>query len=272
MGFGIANNLNANQIAEQLNATDREQASTDTELSTGRAINSPVDNPAAYAIATNQETQIESYDQANANVQDAANAASTASDALASISNNLSQLNSLAIQANNSLNSSADNAAIQDQVNQLVDQINTTAGNTQFNGRPLLDGSLSNGSVQTGPNPGDQGSLTIPNSSANALGVAGLDVVNGDPTTIQNAISAASTSVLNTQANLGSSIIGFQQAAQNNAVTAVNLQAAQSSLTDANIAALSSQATNVHLKSQYDTALLAQGNISQYSVLNLVHS
>lgn len=271
--FNVNTNPTAQQNIYSLANNQSKLASIYSKLATGYNINSPADGPAAYSEITSLQTQIAGYDQASSNIQDASNAVNVASGALSTITDSLSQIRSLTVEANNSFNSPDDQAAIQGQINSLVSEVNSTASSTNFNGTPLLDGSLSNASVQSGPNVGDQQSISAPNSSANALGVNAIDVTqSGGAAAAEPIVDNAINSVLAAQAGLGASAIGLGFEADNDALASVNLQASQSNLGDLNIAAASTQATNDELKTEFSTALLAQANISQNAILGFVKS
>ena len=122
---------------------------------TGKQLNSPVDGPAAYAIATTLQTQVAAFNAASQNVQTASNATDVAAGALQQESGILSQLRSLAVSAVNDFLSPTDRAALQAQANQLVAQANTIAQTTNFNGVQLLNGQYA------GPNAGTPAQATV---------------------------------------------------------------------------------------------------------------
>src|SRR5579862_6633376 len=128
-----------------LTALTRSQQALETAFtrsSSGKRLQSPVDGPAEYAIATSLQTQVAAFNAATGNVQSAFNATDVATSALSSTSGILSQLRTLAVAAVNDFLAPNDRAALQTQANQLVAQANTIAQNTNFNGVPLLNGSF----------------------------------------------------------------------------------------------------------------------------------
>ena len=151
---GIDNELTSLQNTQQALQTAL------TRESTGKRLNSPVDGPAQYAIATQLQAQVAAFNAATTNVQTAYNASNVASGALAQETGILTQLRSLAVQAVNDFLSPADRANLQAEANQLVQQANTIAQTTNFNGQPLLNGKFA------GPNAGSPAQASIP---ANAI-------------------------------------------------------------------------------------------------------
>ena len=140
-GLSIANNLLANNV--QLNL-DRNQASlknTVTQLSSGLRINTAADDPSGLAIATNLQTQVDGFNQAVQNVQNANNAAQVAEGALQTTTDILQRIRSLAVEAASDVNSNSDRTNLQAEVSQLLLEVNRISQNTNFNGQALLDGS-----------------------------------------------------------------------------------------------------------------------------------
>jgi flagellin len=129
--------------------------------------------------------------------------------ALDQVSSSLQQLNDLAVQAGNgTLGQRSSGPA--GQASQLTQNLNQIAGNTQFNGQNLLDGSFS-ASLQTGPNAGDSRSVSLGSVSASALGVGSLDLSSsaGQASALQ-AISQAMQQVSDQQAGVGATQAGLQ--------------------------------------------------------------
>lgn len=140
-GISLANNLLANQALFNLN---KNQASLKTEvsrLSSGLRVLTAADDPSGLGIAENLQAQVNGFDTAVRNVQDASNAANVADGALSSITDILQRIRSLAIEASSDITSLNDKANLQAEVTQLLLEVNRISNNTNFNGANLLDGS-----------------------------------------------------------------------------------------------------------------------------------
>lgn len=142
-GLSIANNLLANSVQYNLNKNQASLQNIVTQLSSGLRINSAADDPSGLAISTNLQTQVDAFQQASQNVQDANNAAQVADGALSTETDILQRIRSLAVEASSSINSSSDNANLQSEITQLILEVNRISQNTNFNGSALLDGSHS---------------------------------------------------------------------------------------------------------------------------------
>jgi flagellin len=177
-GLSIANNLLSNDIQLNLNKNQQALQDTTSQLSSGLRINSPKDDPSGFSIATNLQTQVDSFDQASRNVQDANNAATVTSGALTTITSILQKIRSLSVQAGSNLLSASDRQNIQTEITQLIAEINNLANNTQFNGLNLLDGS------KAGYQPAVNATATLTQNSAlnsqNANLISGVSISTSD--------------------------------------------------------------------------------------------
>lgn len=149
------------------------QSGTNTslaQLSTGKQINGPQDNPAGYSISQRMTTQIDALQQ---NIENANQATSVTQTAMGAMTNQialLQQIRSIAVQAANASNTTSDREALQASVSQLLSQLNTIAGQTQFNGQDLLTGTFAGKSFQVGPNAHQIIPVSIANTRSAAMG------------------------------------------------------------------------------------------------------
>lgn len=119
------------------------------QLSSGLRINSAADDPSGYTMATHMQTVSQGLDQGQQSVQNAKNLLTVADSAMGTITEILQRMRSLVVEANSDLNSPQDQQNLQAEIDQLALEINRISQNTNFNGKPLLDGSLA--STQTQP-------------------------------------------------------------------------------------------------------------------------
>jgi flagellin len=140
-GLSIANNLLASRVQYNLDKNQSALQNTVTQLSSGLRINSAADDPSGLAIATNLQTQVDAFNTASQNVQNANNAAQVADGALATETDILQRIRNLAVEASSSINSSSDTTNLQSEVSQLLLEVNRISQSVTFNGQPLLDGS-----------------------------------------------------------------------------------------------------------------------------------
>ena len=111
-------------------------------LSSGLKINSAEDDAAGLAIANKLHSQIKGLDQANRNSSDGISVIQTAESALNETESILQRINELAVQAANGTNSLSDRQAIQSEIDQLTDEIDSIKNATELNNMTILDGNL----------------------------------------------------------------------------------------------------------------------------------
>jgi flagellin len=166
-------NTNVMSLNAQRNLTSSgaELATSLQRLSSGMRINSAKDDAAGLAISQRFTTQIRGMDQAARNANDGISLSQTAEGAMGEIGNNLQRIRELAVQSRNATNSASDRAALNAEAQQLKLEIDRVAGQTNFNGVKLLDGSFQNQSFQVGANQGETIDIsTIANAKSEALG------------------------------------------------------------------------------------------------------
>jgi flagellin len=174
MTMALSGIINTNVAAlNTINALNSTQGSLNTylqQLSTGKQINGPADNPAGYAIAQRFQTQINGLNQAISNGNQGVSLLQTATGAIQNQTSLLQQIRTTAVQAANASNTSSDRQALQGVVSQLLAQVSTIATQTQFNGQNLLDGSFSGAQFQIGANANQIINVGISNTQTNAIG------------------------------------------------------------------------------------------------------
>ncbi|WP_184069948.1 flagellin [Paraburkholderia sp. CI2] len=166
-------NTNTNSLIAQQNLTGSGSALSQaiTRLSSGKRINSAADDAAGLAISNIMQTQINGLNQGVSNSNDGTSMVQTASSGLSSLTSSLQRIRQLATQAANGSMTDNDRAALQQEVNQQVSEINRIASQTTYNGMNVLDGSLGNVSFQVGANVGQSISLNLSQSmSAASIG------------------------------------------------------------------------------------------------------
>ena len=158
-------------------------------LSSGKRVNTAADDAAGLAIANRMTSQITGLNQSIRNANDGISLIQTAEGALDESTNVLQRMRELAIQAANGIYSDADRSTLDAEVQQLKAELDRIADTTTFNGQPLLDGTLSNVTLQVGSEEGDTIDLSVAAFDPSSLGGASGDIV-GRATTGLAALTA----------------------------------------------------------------------------------
>ncbi len=110
------------------------------KLSSGYKINRAGDDAAGLAISEAMRSQINGLNQAVSNANDSIGLIQTAEGALTETHSMLQRMTTLATQSANGTYNSVARANIQSEIDQLLDEIDRIANNTDFNGiKPLAD-------------------------------------------------------------------------------------------------------------------------------------
>lgn len=137
----INTNTGAMIALQNLNAINSQLMTTQNRISTGLKINSAKDNPAIWAIAQSQRSEVRSLDAVKDSLSRTSSAVDVALSAGDSVSDMLTELKEKALAASDtSLDTTARNA-LKNDFNSIRDQITKTLANASFNGINLLNGS-----------------------------------------------------------------------------------------------------------------------------------
>jgi len=206
MALGINTNVASLSAQNQLGNSQKMNDQALERLSSVLRINSAKDDAAGLAISTRFQSQISGLGVAQRNANDGISLAQTAEGALDEITNNLQRIRDLSVQSANATNSASDRAALQAEVDQLVEEVDRVATQTTFNGTKVLDGTFNAKSFQVGANVGEKISIdNIANARSSALGT--FTGVSEPNISVNGAAGASALTVQvgsNAQVDLGS--------------------------------------------------------------------
>lgn len=123
-------------------------------LSSGLRINRAGDDAAGLAISESLRSQVRGLNQAVRNCNDGVSLIQTAEGALDTYTEIIQRMRELSIQASSDVNSDANRASIQLEVDQQIDELNRIANTISFNGAMLFDGTFVNKRIQAGADRG----------------------------------------------------------------------------------------------------------------------
>lgn len=240
-------------------------------LSSGLRINGAADDAAGLAISEKMRAQIRGLNMAMRNAQDGISLLQTAEGALHESHAILQRMRELAVKAGNGTYSDDEVQAMQDEINQLRDELSRIGRDTEFNQKPLLDGSYQNQRIQIGANAGQNLEISIKDMRAEALGVDQIDL-----TTEEGADQAidilddAINQVSRERSRLGATQNRLGHTINNLSTMSINLTEAESRIRDADIAKEMMEFTKHNILAQVAQMMVAQAMQQQYSVLQLL--
>ena len=295
----INHNQMATQVANTLTSHYGNLSSSVQRLSTGLRINSAADDAAGLAIRELMRTDIAALQQGVRNANDAISLIQTADGALAVIDEKLVRMKELAEQAATGTYDSTQRLMIESEYQAMASEITRIANATDFNGIHLLNGNLSsdthNGSdlTATGKMKIHFGSMNdsaedyyyiqIGTSTASALGV-GNQAVDSDgklrnggtistQEAAQKALVALNDAVVSKdkiRAHLGALQNRLENTISNLTTQTQNLQAAESRISDVDVATEMTAFVRNQILTQSAVAMLSQANSMPQMAMQLI--
>ena len=270
MGLRINTNVPAINTSRVLKQSTEALNKSLERLSSGLRINRAADDAAGLAIAEGFRSVVRGTQVAQRNSQDGISLVQTAEGALSETTNILQRIRELAVQASNGTQSTDNRTAIDGEVSQLLQQIDSIATDTQFNGIRVLS-STQTITLQAGAMTSQTLSVTIAGAKTNDLGISMVRV-----STMAMAISAISTvdmalrSVSTLRSNLGAYQNRLEFTINTLAIQEENSSSSESAIRDSDIAQETIQFTRNQILVSAGTSILAQANVVPQTALQLL--
>lgn len=266
MGMRITTNVASLNAQRTMTSSQREIQKSFAQLSSGSRITKAADDAAGLGISESLKSQIRSLSQASRNANDGISMVQVAEGGLNEVSNILTRMRELGIQAASDTVGDQERGYINKEVVQIKDELQRIAKTTRFGTTNLLDGTGSKFDIQVGINNNsfeDRVSFdsSVLNATAGELGVDGMDFTSKDGA--QDAlmtVDKAQTQVAGYRANLGALQNRFQSTVENLGVQHENLSAANSRIRDTDIAQATSEAARNNVLLQASSSVLSQAN------------
>ncbi len=250
------------------------------KLSSGYKVNRAGDDAAGLAISEKMRAQITSLDAAQKNAKDGVSLVQTAEGALTEVHDMLNRMVYLATQsANGTYDDDIDRAALQEEVDQLVEEIDRIANTANFNGTTLFSSDTTL-TLQIGESSVSFNQLTVTLTSMAVTGaqagatmkklstmsISSLKTAQSAISTIKDAINFVSS----VRAELGAIQNRLEHTINNLGVMEENIQDAESTIRDTDVAEEMMDYTKNNILIQSAQAMLAQANTMPQGVLQLL--
>jgi flagellin len=271
------NSVNTNSDAAlallNLNSTNAQISSVQTEISTGYAISSPTNNGAVWAIAQGQRAQVAALGSVTQSLQRGQSAVDVALSAGQTVSDLLTQIKTKVLAAaDTSLNTSA-RQALNNDFKSLLGQITTVVGNANFNGVNLLQSGATNYTALA--NADGTSVITVKAEDLSLTGAnIGLSATASFSTAAQaqGYINTVNLAIQNVSTALGALGTGSNAlGAQLNFVSNLSgtLNTGIGNLVDADLASASAQLQALQTKQQLGVQALSIANSESSNLLSL---
>jgi flagellin len=276
MGMRITTNVPSLNAQRNMTTNSRDMNRSMAQLSTGSRITKAGDDAAGLAISENLKAQIRSYGQASRNANDGISMIQTAEQGMGEVSNIVTRLRELGIQASSDTVGETERGFIQKEVDSMKSEIQRVAESTTFGSRKLLDGSGGVYDVHIGTGANEKTDWiaydsSVSNVQTDNLGISDLDFSSKEGARAGlAALDTAQSNVNGSRATLG--------ALQNRLTTTIdvlgtmneNMNAANSRIRDTDVASTSSELARNNVLLQGTTATLAQANQLPQMALKLI--
>ncbi len=286
--------------AQRILGINNERLSTSIErISSGIRINRGADDAAGLAISEALRSDIRALRQAVRNASDGISLINVTEGALNEQSNILIRLRELASQAATGTVGSTERQTIQLEFDALRREIDRIAATTEFNGQPLIDGSLASTvpadehiliqigidntansridlNTEVNLTPITASALTVgPNTTANNVTVGTrLEELSitaaAEALTTLEAVNDYLSQVTSARGKVGAVQNRLVRTIANLSISIENLSAAESAIRDADIAEEVALLTRNQILVQAATAMVGQANLLPQSVLQLL--
>jgi len=279
MAINIQTNVSSLNAQRNLTTTISSMQTALSRLSSGYRITRASDDAAGLAISESLRAQIRSTSQAQRNAYDGISVVQTAEGSLNETSSILIRMRELTMQAASDSVGTTERGYLQVEFSALQSEIDRIANSTEFNGRKLINGSLSLGQGLTfqigihNVTANDRVSITLACTDSRALGVnSGVVSINtmALAQTALSKIDVALQNVSSIRAKMGALENRLNSTIANLSNSFENLSAANARIRDMDVAAETSALTKSQILLQAGASVLAQANAVPQVALALI--
>jgi flagellin len=275
MSITIRTNVPSLQAQKNLQKASSALNASFDRLSSGLRIVTAADDAAGLAISESMITQIRSFTIAERNAQDAVSMVQTAEGALAEVHSIMGRLRELAMQGANGSLTSTDRGFLDTEFQALKAEIGRIQGAAKFNGKQLLQTTVSTVQFQIGLDNTASDQLTLSFggvgltsiiSASNLIAGSGISSALRALSTIDSTLSIVST----LRAKYGATMNRLDITISSIETMRLNLSAANSRIRDVDVATETAALARNQVLSQAGVSVLSQANQLPQLALNLL--
>lgn len=285
MALIVNNNSIANSAARHLNDAYNKLGTSTERLSSGLRINSASDDAAGLAVRELMRSDVSTLNQGVRNANDGISMIQTADGALSVVDEKLIRMKELAEQAATGTYTSDQRGLIDSEYQAMASEITRIASATDFNGIYLLNGNISGDNALTihfgtgNDSAEDKYDVEIGKVTASALGVGNQSTAGGAGFSVSTqeaaqaalgALDAAIVSKDKIRSNLGALENRLDATISNLQIQSENLSAAESQISDVDVATEMTEYSKEQIITQSATSMLAQANSLPQMALSLI--
>lgn len=276
MGLRVTTNVASIAAQRSLAGTQRQMQTSYAQLSSGSRITKAADDAAGLSISETLKSTIRGYQQAQRNANDGISMVQVSEGGLGEISNILTRMRELGVQASSDTVGENEREFIDKEVQQLKNEIQRIAQTTRWGNQALLDGSGQEYAFQVDINNDDFNDRIAFNASEQDATISNLGIDGFDFSTKDGArealelLDGAQSKVNGYRANLGAIQNRLISTTENLGTAIENFSAANSRVRDTDVAQSSAELTRNNILLNASVGVLAQANQSGAAALKLL--
>ncbi len=267
----IKNNIMAQNAARHLGNSYDALAKSIERLSSGLRINSAKDDAAGLAVRELMRADIAVTKQGSRNAMDAISMLQTMEGAMGTIDSILIRMKELAEQASTGSYSSQQRNIMNNEFEQMIAEIDRIATTTNFNSINMLNSASGTNSIHFGVNSSiDVNSVDVQTA---ALGIDSGTASISTAATAQTALGLVDTAIQlkdSARASFGYMMNRLESTNEVLNIQAENMMAAESRISDVDVATEMAALTRNQVLSQAGVSMLGQANAMPQMALNLL--
>lgn len=275
MGFRIATNVPSLTVQRNITAAGSEAGKSYARLSSGSRITRSQDDAAGLSISNKLETTLRGLKMAARNANDGVSFAQTAEGGINEVSNILSRIRELSVQAASDTVGSEERGFLDKEVQSLKAEVDRIAKVTKYNGTSLLSGVGDVMSFQVSHEAGDMNRIEFDPARSNvSTGHLGINKVSLE--TREDALKGLSNldealkMVNENRAGLGALQSRLHSSSNTLGITIENLSDARSRIMDTDFAQETSNMMRQQILQSAGISVLTQANAAPQTALKLL--
>lgn len=276
MSLRIATNVAAVNARKSMATNSRAIEKSFAQLSSGSRITKAADDAAGLSISETLKSTIRGYQQAQRNANDGISMVQVAEGGLGEISNILTRMRELGVQASTATVGEVERGFVNQEVQQLKSEIQRIAESTRFGNAKLLDGSGSEYAFQIDINNDDfqdriSWDASQQEATLDSLGIDGFDFSSAEGAReALEVLEGSQRQVNGYRANLGAIQNRLVSTTENLSVAVENFSAANSRIRDTDIAESTAVLATNNILQQASVGVLSQANAQPGAALRLL--
>lgn len=274
MGLRISTNLPALAASRQIRLSQNQTEKAMVQLASGDRFSAPGESPADFSISEHLKSQVSGLRASRANAENAKSFVQVAEGGLNEQNNILIRMRELAIQSASDTVTPVERGFINEEFQGLSREVDRISQTTKYGSTSLLNGSGKNYEFQVGPNKGPDNIVNFAldsDTTSNGLGISKLSVSeSSDSRDSIESIDEALNRLGKARSTFGAIQGRLQSVVNHLSSQEYNVEEARSKIADTDISEAFTQMTLGKIKSEFQTAVLAQANQAPQAALKLL--